>query len=874
LKTKEKNKSETPLMQQYNAIKAKYPDALLLFRVGDFYETFSEDAIKTSKILGIVLTKRSNGAASEMELAGFPYHALDTYLPKLVRAGQRVAICDQLEDPKTTKTIVKRGVTELVSPGVTYNDKILENTHNNFLAVVHLTENISGVAFADVSTGTFFTARGKDAYIEKLLQNFKPSEVVLQKSMQKDFIARFGDGFYTYTLDQWAFQKDYAEEVLLKHFQTNSLKGFGIQEMDEMIVACGVALHYFGQMQQQTLSHITGIARIDEEQYVWLDKFTIRNLELVASPHENARTLVDVIDRTVTPMGSRLLKRWILLPLKEIKTIRERHDAVAAFASDETLRGQTATALQHIGDIERMLSKIALRRISPRELVQLKRALSQIQPIKDNLAAAGNSTFNVLSEQLNPCNLLIQKIQEAIIDDAPPLASKGGFIAKGFSQQLDDLRQIAFSGKDYLLKIQQREVEQTGISSLKIAFNNVFGYYIEVTNAHKNKVPESWIRKQTLVNAERYITPELKEYEEKILGAEEKIATIENEIFQELISFTQNYIQPLQVNASVLSQLDCLLSFANVALENNYTRPVVNDSLVLSITEGRHPVLEKQMLPGEAYIPNAIFLDQQTQQIIMITGPNMSGKSALLRQTALIVLMAQTGSFVPAKSAEIGWVDKLFTRVGASDNISSGESTFMVEMNETASILNNITQRSLVLLDEIGRGTSTYDGISIAWSIADYIHESKHARAKTLFATHYHELNEMTNTYSRIKNYNVAIKETGNKILFLRKLVPGGSEHSFGIHVARMAGMPPQVINKAEKMLALLEKAHSNTELLRNAGHQADKDAMQLSFFQLDDPLLEQIRDEILKTDVNTLTPVEALFKLNEIKTLLSKNKK
>ncbi|HNU47942.1 MAG TPA: DNA mismatch repair protein MutS, partial [Bacteroidia bacterium] len=573
-------------------------------------------------------------------------------------------------------------------------------------------------------------------------------------------------------------------------------------------------------------------------------------------------------------MGARLLKRWILLPLKDIQTIQERHDAVAAFTLDESLRVQVATSLRHIGDIERMLSKIALRRISPREMVQLKRALSQIQPIKDNLAAVGNSTFNVLSEQLNPCNLLIQKIQDALVEDAPPLASKGGFIAKGFNQQLDDLRQVAFSGKDYLLKIQQREVEQTGISSLKIAFNNVFGYYIEVTNAHKNKVPESWIRKQTLVNAERYITPELKEYEDKILGAEEKIATIENEIFQEIISFTQNYIQPLQVNASVLSQLDCLLSFANVALDNNYTRPVVNDSLVLSITEGRHPVLEKQMPPGEAYIPNSIFLDQQTQQIIMITGPNMSGKSALLRQTALIVLMAQTGSFVPAKSAEIGWVDKLFTRVGASDNISSGESTFMVEMNETASILNNITQRSLVLLDEIGRGTSTYDGISIAWSIADFIHESKHARAKTLFATHYHELNEMTNTYSRIKNYNVAIKEAGNKILFLRKLVPGGSEHSFGIHVARMAGMPPHVINKAEKMLQLLEKAHSNTELLRNAGHQADKDAMQLSFFQLDDPLLEQIRDEILKTDVNTLTPVEALFKLNEIKTLLSKNKK
>lgn len=860
-------------MQQYNAIKAKYPDALLLFRVGDFYETFQEDAIKTSKILGIVLTKRSNGAASEMELAGFPYHALDTYLPKLVRAGQRVAICDQLEDPKSTKTIVKRGVTELVTPGVTYNDKILDYGSNNFLAVVHLTEKISGVAFADVSTGAFFVARGNDDYIEKLLQNFKPSEVIVQKQHLKSFEQRFGEGYYTYTLDEWVFQQAYTEEVLLRHFQTTSLKGYGIQEMDEMVIAAGAAIHYLGQMQQQSLAHITGISRVDEDQYVWLDKFTIRNLELISSPHENARTLIDVLDFTVTPMGSRLLKRWLLLPLKDLNTIEERQHAVAAFTSDDVLMQNTANSLKQAGDVERMLSKIALRKISPRELVQLKRSLEQISPLKDLFSKSENRTFAVFAEQLNPCNLLLQKIQESLTDDAPALASKGGFIAKGYHAALDELREIAYSGKDYLLKLQQRESEQTGITSLKIAFNNVFGYYIEVTNAHKHKVPETWIRKQTLVNAERYITPELKEYEEKILGAEEKILALETELYNELISFAQNYIQPLQVNASVLAQVDCLLSFARAAIQNNYTRPVVNDSLVINIQEGRHPVLEKEMPLGEEYISNNLYLDPASQQIIMITGPNMSGKSALLRQTALIVLLAQCGSFVPAKSAEIGWVDKVFTRVGASDNISSGESTFMVEMNETASILNNVTGRSLVLLDEIGRGTSTYDGISIAWSIADYLHEFPTARAKTLFATHYHELNEMTNSYARIKNFNVAIKESGNKILFLRKLVAGGSEHSFGIHVARMAGMPPKVITKAQQMLALLEKAHGK-EMLKKAEHNAAKEAMQLSFFQLDDPLLQQIRDEIMNTDINSLTPVEALFKLNEIKNLLSKNNK
>ncbi len=861
-------------MQQYNAIKAKYPDALLLFRVGDFYETFSEDAIKTAKILGIVLTKRANGAASEMELAGFPYHALDTYLPKLVRAGQRVAICDQLEDPKTTKTIVKRGVTELVTPGVAFSDKILEHKSNNFLCIIHFHAALMGLAFIDASTGLFYVAEGNADYAEKLLQNFKPSEVIIQKQKLKDFTARFGESFYTYTLEEWVFQKDFAQETLLRHFQTNSLKGYGIQEMDAVVVAAGAGIYYLGQMQKEALTHISSLSRIDEDQYVWLDKFTIRNLELVSSPHENAKTLIDVLDHTVTPMGARLMKRWILLPLKNLDHIAERQSVVATFAKEESWTAEVEQRLRQIGDVERLLSKIALRKISPREFLQLKRALEQMEPIKHLFSKQESNTLRVYAEQINPCHLLLSKIVSSLTDDAPATSTKGGFIAKGINENLDELRQIAYSGKDYLLKIQQREAEATGITSLKIAFNNVFGYYIEVTHVHKNKVPESWMRKQTLVNAERYITPELKEYEEKILGAEEKIIALEQQLFNELITFAQSYIQPLQINASVLAQCDCLLAFSRAAIQNNYVKPLINQGHLLNITDGRHPVLEKEMPPGEQYIPNSIFLDNETQQIIVITGPNMSGKSALLRQTALIVLMAQIGSFVPAKAVEMGWVDKIFTRVGASDNISSGESTFMVEMNETASILNNITDRSLVLLDEIGRGTSTYDGISIAWSIADFIHESKNTKAKTLFATHYHELNEMTNTYARIKNFNVAIKESGNKILFLRKLVPGGSEHSFGIHVARMAGMPVKVVDKAQKMLAMLEKAHSNTELLKTASHDNLKDAMQLSFFQLDDPLLEQIRDEIFNIDVNTLTPVEALFKLNEIKNLISKNKK
>ncbi len=858
-------------MQQYNAIKAKYPDALLLFRVGDFYETFSDDAITTSKILGIVLTKRSNGAAAEMELAGFPYHALDTYLPKLVRAGQRVAICDQLEDPKTTKTIVKRGVTELVTPGVTFNDKILHHSQNNFLAVVHFGNGVCGVSFIDVSTGAFYAAQGDEPYIEKLLHNFKPSEVVVQKKMQKHFLNRFGDSYYTYALDEWMFTADFTTELLLKHFQTNSLKGFGIHHMAEAIVAAGVALHYAAQMQQQSLAHITGLARIDEEHYVWLDRFTIRNLELVSSPHDNATTLIDVLDHTITPMGARLLKRWILLPLRNVSLIAERQQAIATLTEDEMLRNTIAEHLKQIGDVERMVSKIALRKIAPREMVQLKRALQHIVPLKTVLARYDNNTFKVLSEQLNACSNLIQKIQDSLMDDAPALTAKGNFIAKGYHQELDHLRQIAFEGKDYLLQLQQREAELTSIPSLKIAFNNVFGYYIEVTNAHKSKVPQSWIRKQTLVNAERYITPELKEYEEKILGAEEKISVIENELYQSLITFTLDYIPTLQLNASVLAQLDCLYSLAVAALANHYTKPLVNEEYDLAITDGRHPVLEQLMPPGESYIPNSIVLDHHSQQIIMITGPNMAGKSALLRQTALIVLMAQMGSYVPAKSAVIGCVDKIFTRVGASDNISSGESTFMVEMNETASILNNITPRSLILLDEIGRGTSTYDGISIAWSIADHLHQNPKAQAKTLFATHYHELNEMAQSYPRIKNYNVSIKQAGNKILFLRKLVPGGSQHSFGIQVAQMAGMPPSLIQKAQQLMAILEKAHSGSELLKNAAHQQGRDAMQLSFFQLDDPLLAQVRDEIINIDINTLTPVEALLKLNNIKSLLTK---
>lgn len=870
MKTKDTNKSETPLMKQYNAIKAKHPDALLLFRVGDFYETFNDDAVKMAGILGIVLTKRANGAASEMNLAGFPYHALDTYLPKLVRAGQRVAICEQLEDPKTVKTIVKRGVTEMVTPGVAFTDKILEHKSNNFLAAVYLSDKDNAVSFADVSTGEFLVGHGNIDYIEKLLQNFSPSEVIYQRSKKKEFESYFGTRFYSYAVDDWVFAYDYSYETLTRHFQTNSLKGFGIDTMQQDIIAAGAALHYLQQMQQQNLTHINAVARIEEEKYLWLDRFTIRNLELISSPHENAKTLLEVIDRTVTPMGSRLLKRWILLPLKELKPIEERLDMVDYFIRHTELSAALIATLKLIGDLERLVSRLAIKKISPRELVQLKRSLTQIAPLKKVLSSLTNKNLIALGNGLNSCEQAIHLIDSALSDEAGVALNKGNFIKHQFNSELDELRNISSSGKDFLLKIQERESERTGITSLKVAYNNVFGYYIEVTHTHKDKVPAEWQRKQTLTNAERYITPELKEYEEKILGAEEKILAIELRLFNELIDDVAKFIHPVQSNANIIARIDCLLSYTSIAVSNNYVKPLVNDSYKLNIKDGRHPVLEKQMALGDEYVANDVYLDNNTQQIIMITGPNMSGKSALLRQTALIVLMAQIGCFIPAKSAEIGLVDKIFTRVGASDNISSGESTFMVEMNETASILNNVSERSLILLDEIGRGTSTYDGISIAWAIAEYLHDH-YTHPKTLFATHYHELNEMEASFARIKNYSVSIKETGGRILFLRKLVKGGSEHSFGIHVAKLAGMPSPVIYKAEKMLNLLENAHSNAELVKGANNQAAKDAFQLSFFQLDDPALEGIRDEILRTDINTLTPVEALLKLNSIKNLLSK---
>ncbi|MFI5218514.1 MAG: DNA mismatch repair protein MutS, partial [Bacteroidia bacterium] len=779
--------NETPLMKQYHSIKAKYPDALLLFRVGDFYETFNEDAVKTSKILGIVLTKRSNGAAAQMDLAGFPYHALDTYLPKLVRAGMRVAICDQLEDPKTAKTIVKRGVTELVTPGVAFSDKILDHKANNFLAVIHYDEKKSektgqviGIAFIDVSTGEFFVAEGNAEQIDKLLQNFSPSEVVFQKKHTKDFIKQYGSKFYTYQLDDWIFNYDYARENLLKHFEVASLKGFGVEDMPQASTAAGAALYYLTQMQQNDLKHISKISRIEEERYVWLDKFTIRNLELLSSPHEKAKTLVEVLDKTISPMGSRMLRRWLLMPLKEIEIIEERLDVVNHFVHHRDFSDKVALHIKQVGDLERLISKVAIRKINPRELLQLKRALKAIEPIKEQCNISDNQNLKLISDQLNPCKTLSELIQTTIKEDASVLIQKGNVIANGVSEELDKLRELAFSGKDYLLKIQQRESERTNISSLKVGFNSVFGYYIEVTNAHKNKVPTEWIRKQTLTNCERYITAELKEYEEKILGAEEKIMALEEKLYNELVVKIDEFILPVQTNAHTIAKLDCLHSFAVASNENNYVRPKLNDGFILDIKKGRHPVLEKQMNLGEEYVANDVYLDNETQQIIIITGPNMSGKSALLRQTALIVIMAQAGCFVPAKSADIGLTDKIFTRVGASDNISSGESTFMVEMNETASILNNISERSLVILDEIGRGTSTYDGISIAWAIAEYLHEHSTAKPKTLFATHYHELNEIAASYPRIKNFHVSVKEIDKKVLFLRKLIPGGSEHSFG----------------------------------------------------------------------------------------------
>jgi len=856
---------ETPLMKQYNGIKAKYPDAMLLFRVGDFYETFGQDAIKAANILGITLTARNNGG-SKLELAGFPYHSLNTYLPKLVRSGLRVAICDQLEAPSKEKKIVKRGVTELVTPGVTLNDQILDHKSNNFLAAVHFDKNKCGVAFLDVSTGEFLVGEGSIEYIDKLLSGFKPTEVLFQRNKQKQFAENFGNQYYTFCLDDWAFTEDFGNEILQKQFDTSSLKGYGIDDLDCAICAAGAALHYLSDTQHNKTKHITTVSRIEEDRYVWLDRFTIRNLELIYSPHENAKTLIDVLDHTISPMGSRLLKRWVALPLKDIQPINDRLDAVSEFVSNDELSRDVSSNINEVGDLERLISKVATARINPREVVQLKRALTVIEPVKNLCSSSKNEALNKIGERLNPCELIKEKIASIIQDDPPVAVQKGNVVKDGVSKELDDLRQILNSGKDALVAIQEREIENTGIPSLKIGFNNVFGYYIEIRNTHKDKVPEDWHRKQTLTQAERYITEELKEYESKILGADEKILQLETQIFNNLVLELADYIVPIQLNAALIAQLDCLLSFSTLANEHHYIRPEINDSKVIDIKDGRHPVIEQQLAIGDEYVANDVYLDDSTQQIIMITGPNMSGKSALLRQTALITLMAQIGCFVPAKNAKIGIVDKIFTRVGASDNISQGESTFMVEMNETASILNNLSDRCLILLDEIGRGTSTYDGISIAWSIAEYLHEHPKAKAKTLFATHYHELNDMTNVFKRIKNYNVSVKEIKNKIIFLRKLVQGGSNHSFGIHVAKMAGMPNKMIARANEVLKQLENSHVGSNSAKKVKTEIDVDDMQLSFFQLDDPILEQIKEELINIDINTLTPVEALMKLNEIK--------
>lgn len=856
-------------MQQYNTIKAKYPGALLLFRVGDFYETFGQDAIKASQILGIVLTRRANGSASHIELAGFPHHSLETYLPKLVRAGQRVAICDQLEDPKTVKTIVKRGVTELVTPGVATNDTILHQKSNNYLASVYADKNQYGVAFLDISTGEFLVAQGNAGYLDKLLQSFKPSEVIFPKRFNREFIETFGDRFYTYGLEDWPYTSDYTNEVLFKHFEVTSLKGFGIEKLALASMAAGVALHYLNETEHRNLQHISGMARIEEDRYMWLDRFTIRNLELVGSANENAITLVDILDHTLSPMGARMLRRWMTMPLKDRKPIEDRLAIVDYLVAQEALREVLATELKLIGDVERLISKIGLLKANPREVVQLKRALVAIAQLKELCSQSDNAALHVLAEQLNPCTGIQERLERELQPDPPVLVMKGGVIAEGINDELDRLRKIAFGGKGYLLELQKREAEATGIPSLKIAFNNVFGYYLEVTHTHKDKVPADWLRKQTLVNAERYITPELKEYEEQILGAEEKINALESRLFSELVFSLSEYIKPIQLNAHLVAQLDVLLNFANTAIKNQYVKPQLDEGFVLDIKGGRHPVIEQNLPTGEVYITNDVYLDSDSQQIMIITGPNMAGKSALLRQTGLIVLMAQMGSFVPAKEAHIGLVDKIFTRVGASDNLSSGESTFMVEMNETASILNNLSERSLILLDEIGRGTSTYDGISIAWAIAEFLHNHPTAQAKTLFATHYHELNELTNSFSRIKNFNVSVKEVGNKVIFLRKLVPGGSEHSFGIHVAKMAGMPPKLIGRANEILKRLEQERTGGEHIKDSIKKVQAQAYQLQMFAIDDPVLEKIRDMLNNLDVNTLTPVEALMKLDEIQRLL-----
>jgi DNA mismatch repair protein MutS len=867
LKSPKKEVKETPLMKQYNDIKQKYPDACLLFRVGDFYETFGEDAVRASKILGIVLTKRSAGSPSETELAGFPHHSLNTYLPKLVKAGLRVAICDQLEDPKMTKTIVKRGVTELVTPGVSMNDEVLHSKSNNFLASIYFGKKNIGVAFLDISTGEFLTAQGNEEYIDKLLQNFNPSEVLVPKINKVDFKTIFGEDFHLFYLEDWIYKEEYAFELLTNHFQTNSLKGFGVEDLQEGIIASGAALYYLSETQHNKRQHITILQRIAEDAYVWMDRFTIRNLELYHSYNPNAVTLLDVIDKTISPMGSRLLKRWLALPLKDKKAIQKRHQVVTYLKENKDLLKNIQYQIKQISDLERLISKIAAGKVSPREVIYLKDSLDAIIPIKKIALESKNEAVKIIGDSLHSCDLLREKIKITLNQDAPVALAKGNAIARGVNAELDELRAISTLGKDYLEGIEKRESERTGISSLKIAFNNVFGYYIEVRNSHKDKVPIEWMRKQTLVNAERYITEELKEYETKILGAEEKIQKLESELFEQLVVWISTYIKPVQLNANLIAQLDCLTSFTQLAIENKYVCPDLDDSFELEIKNGRHPVIEKQLPIGTPYIANDLFLDRETQQLIMITGPNMSGKSAILRQTALIVLLAQMGCFVPAESVRMGVVDKIFTRVGASDNISMGESTFMVEMNETASILNNISDRSLVLLDEIGRGTSTYDGISIAWAIAEYLHEHP-SKPKTLFATHYHELNEMSDIFGRIQNHNVSVKELKDNVLFLRKLVKGGSAHSFGIHVAKMAGMPQTVILRAQKILKKLEKNHSSEAL---DGVKSQTQEMQMSFFNLDDPLLEEIKEEILNIDINTLTPVEALMKLNEIKRMLLK---
>ena len=861
----------TPMMKQFLDLKAKHPDAVMLFRCGDFYETYSTDAIVAAEILGITLTKRANGKGKTIEMAGFPHHALDTYLPKLVRAGKRVAICDQLEDPKMTKKLVKRGITELVTPGVSINDNILNYKENNFLAAVHFGKASCGVAFLDISTGEFLTAEGPFDYIDKLLNNFGPKEILFERGKRLMFEGNFGSKFFTFELDDWVFTETTAREKLLKHFETKNLKGFGVEHLKNGIIASGAILQYLTMTQHTQIGHITSLARIEEDKYVRLDKFTVRSLELIGSMNDGGSSLLNVIDRTISPMGARLLKRWIVFPLKDEKPINERLNVVEYFFRQPDFKELIEEQLHLVGDLERIISKVAVGRVSPREVVQLKVALQAIEPIKQACLEADNASLNRIGERLNLCVSIRDRIAREINNDPPLLINKGGVIKDGVNADLDELRRISYSGKDYLLQIQQRESEETGIPSLKVAYNNVFGYYIEVRNVHKDKVPKEWIRKQTLVNAERYITQELKEYEEKILGAEDKILVLETQLYTNLVQALTEFIPQIQVNANQIARLDCLLSFANVARENNYIRPVIEDNDVLDIRQGRHPVIEKQLPIGEKYIANNVMLDSSTQQIIIITGPNMAGKSALLRQTELITLLAQIGSFVPAESAHIGLVDKIFTRVGASDNISVGESTFMVEMNEAADILNNVSSRSLVLFDELGRGTSTYDGISIAWAIVEYIHEHPKAKARTLFATHYHELNEMEKSFKRIKNYNVSVKEVDNKVIFLRKLERGGSEHSFGIHVAKMAGMPKSIVKRANEILKQLESDNRQQGIAGKplAEVSENRGGMQLSFFQLDDPILCQIRDEILNLDVNNLTPIEALNKLNDIKKIV-----